>query len=263
MMFGTCSCGIYLLERYRRNLFVNARHIDAQNAQLEKLVGELELTVSRKTALLKMFAHVMKTPVHQIVGFLQLARTQPGPAHVSTSIGYAEEAAADLRKKVEEMVDYHYAENSAPPGPCEKINVKDALEEFFYRQIDAGSVKLTGGRMFVESDQQLLWLALKQLEIHFRDRNPALTEISCASHASGHVVDFVDEGPGLSEADFNSKVCQLSAFDNYLSGEGANPEMPLRIAARAVEKLGGAVSRLDGGRSGLRITLPLRMSAAA
>lgn len=268
MMFATCSAGIYILERYRRTLFLNARVIDEQNVQLERMIEELERTVSRKTALLKVFTHVMKTPVHQIVGFLQVVRRDiedaDGDSVKSDNIGYAESAAAKLRKSVEEMVDYHFVDNAVQNSNSEQIDIYDLLEEHFYDGVESGTLLLRGGRTSIEVDQQLLLLAAKHLRLFFCDRTPALKAIEVHNGQTDEVVvDFVDDGPPIEESQFRSMTCPLTSIENYLSGEGANVEMTLRTAARALEQLGATLITLNGDRSGLRVTFPRRARAAA
>jgi signal transduction histidine kinase len=268
MMFGSCSAGIYILERYRRTLFSNARLIDEQNAQLARMIEELERTVSRKTALLKVFTHVMKTPVHQILGFLQVVRRDIEEANSenvkSDNIGYAESAAAKLRRSVEEMVDYHFVDNARQVDEFEQVNIHDLFEGYFYSEIESGALSFNGERTSIEVDQQLLLLAAKHLRLFFSERAPALKAIEVQNGENDVViVDFVDEGPPIEASQFRSMTCPLTSIENYLSGEGANPEMTLRTAARALEQAGATLAILEGGRSGLQVTFPRRVRAAA
>ncbi len=269
MMFLSCSCGIYILERYRRTLFLNSRIIDEQNAQLARMIEDLEQTVSRKTALLKVFTHLMKTPVHQIVGFLQVVRNEietaaDGAHEASDSIRYAEAAASELRRNVEEMVDYHLADNAVRSRQTERIDVREVLEEYFYDSIESGALELSGGREHIDVDQQLFLLAAKHLRIFFKDRTPELTSIEVRRTPSGEVeIDFVDAGPPMNAQEFHAHTCHLTSIENYLSGEGANPEMTLRTASRALEQDGAEMSPLRDGRSGLRVRFPKKLEAAA
>lgn len=266
MMFASCSAGIYILERYRRTLFLNARVIDEQNAQLARMVQQLEVTVSRKTALLKVFAHVMKTPVHQIVGFLQVARREAGecPAANSATLEYAEAAATDLRHIVEQMVDYHLVDNYTELSEADDLDLRDLIENSFYEPIAAGKLRLEGPRASVVIDRLLVETALKHISSFFADRPGALREIRFDLLADGGVsIVFRHDDADLSDERFRSMTRQLTAIENYLSGDGANPEMPLRIAARAMERAGGAL-RLDSadGRA-LRMDIPQKRRSAA
>lgn len=268
MMFGSCSAGIYILERYRRTLFLNSRIIDEQNALLEKMVEELKQTVSRKTALLKVFTHVMKTPVHQMVGFLQVVRHEleesKQPAIKSESMSYAEAAAAGLRKIVEEMVDYHFVDNYADDGVKEEIEISEIFEEFFFEEIEQGGVRLSGARSMASVDRQLLMLAMKHLRAYYGAGKAELQEIRINQKIDGTtIIELVDAAPRLSAVQFQALTCQLTSIENYLSGEGANPEMTLRTAARALERLGAEFKVLDGGDCGLQIRLPSRIQEAA
>lgn len=268
MMFGSCSAGIYILERYRRTLYLNSKIIDEQNRQLARMIEELERTVSRKTALLKVFTHVMKTPVHQIVGFLQVVRREIDEAETvkfnAENIGYAEAAAADLRQSVEEMVDYHFVDNYSASEDADEIDVFDIVEEYFYDEVEAGGVSLTGERPLAIGDRQLFILAVKHVSAYFRGGKGALRSIEISKDATGATaIDFSADGLNLDSDQFRSMTCHLTAIENYLSGEGANPDMTLRIAGRALEQAGGQLSLLPNGKAGLRITLPARKRAAA
>lgn len=268
MMFASCSAGIYILERYRRTLFLNARIIDEQNVQLERMIEELTNTVSRKTALLKVFTHIMKTPVHQIVGFLQVIRNEidgaSTAADTSESIRYAEAAAGELRRHVEEMIDYHFADNVAPSIDLERIDLRDMIEEYFYDVIENGKADFSGEAQLIETDQRLLSLALKHIRSFFRSRSDDVRSIIIERNEAGAiVVDFADGGAAIAEEDFRAMTCHLTAIENYLSGEGANPDMTLRTAARALERAGAALSPLPGGAAGVRLSISGRAAAAA
>ncbi len=268
MMFASCSAGIYILERYRRTLFLNARIIDEQNVQLERMIEELERTVSRKSALLKVFAHVMKTPVHQIVGFLQVVRREIDESasgqHNSENISYAQAAAADLRQRVDEMVDYHFVDNIAKTSEVDELELFDIIEEYFFDQIEAGTLKLTGTKQVAVADRQLFLLAVKHIRAYFMERKDSLLAIEILRGAAGEsIIDFQADELDFTQDRFRAMTCHLNAIENYLSGEGANPEMALRTAARAIERSGGALCFLQVASPTLRIILPARVSAAA
>ncbi|MCA8887374.1 MAG: hypothetical protein KDA46_00985 [Parvularculaceae bacterium] len=250
MMFATCGCGIYLLERYRRRLFLNSKVIDEQNAKLEMLVEELEDTVTRKTAMLKVFTHVMKTPVHQIVGFLQVIRGEMSEANArSGSVDYAEKAAAELRENVEEMVDYHFVDNVVLTGEPDKVNIHENLDEVFYREIDAGVLTIVGDRTTIRSHQEIFWMAMKYLERYYRDRNAGKITVELKQSDAGCVIEFSDDLPAMDADEFRRVTCQLTEIHNYLSGEGANPDMTLRIVMRALQQIDAEIypSKSGGG----------------
>lgn len=268
MMFASCSAGIYILERYRRTLFLNSRVIDEQNAQLARMIEELERTVSRKTALLKVFTHVMKTPVHQIIGFLQVVRRELDEQEYRglgpENIAYAESAAADLRQSVEEMVDYHFVDNLASAAESDEIDVFNIVEEYFYEGIESGTLQVNGVKQVAIGDSQLFILVIKHIRGFFRDRPGTLRSIVISTGSSGETtIDFLANALNLDHDRFRAMTCHLTAIENYLSGEGANPDMALRIVARALERTGSNLLLLDGARPGLRISLTPRKRAAA
>ena len=113
-MFASCVFGAYLLDRYRRNDFLNTRVIEKQNAKLNTMLEEMSVNYDRKIATLNLLVHFVKTPLHQIRGFSEvllqgLDAAEPDEKIVGSldSAQCIKSASDELTQNVNQLLVYH------------------------------------------------------------------------------------------------------------------------------------------------------------
>ena len=208
------TAGNYVLERNRRKEFLTHREREHYFARVQQMAEEAERSVDRKNALLNVLGHVVKTPLHQIVGYAQIIEQShelPGDSEENRS--FASEihrAGATLSHQSQRLLDYSRADAGLLPSKRAKTTVARLIREATYRQESAAAEK----RINLKTDYED-----RDIEVDIRHMTRALDElidnavrycppgstvmVRSRTTSQGIVISVEDDGPGVTDVNFD------------------------------------------------------------
>lgn len=80
-IFMCCLAANLLMEINRRKEFLQHQAKVQLTEQLQEMIDDANISLTRKNAILKILTHVLKTPLHQIIGYSQILEQEPLGKH--------------------------------------------------------------------------------------------------------------------------------------------------------------------------------------
>jgi|GEM_PF-1947248 len=264
-MFLICGFGVYFIQRNKRIDFLKTRIIEKQNTQLEALLLDTQYDNKRKVAALNMLLHVVKTPVHQIAGFADVVLMKLREEDESTrtnetidSAQYIKTASDELRDGVSKLLAYHQLDELERAPVIEELHLGEILSDATAGLNDTIQVSISRSVKTISSDRRAIEGAVANIVSNIKDNHHELTALDIGVKGEGRnvVICFKDDGPGIDVDHFMRATKPLTEIENYLSGDGSNPTMGLRIVARIMEIIGGSISYKYDNGSMITLTFP-------
>lgn len=247
-IFLGSAAGNYFLERNRRMEFMTYREREHYYAKVLDMAEDAERSVERKNALLNVLGHVVKTPLHQIIGYAQIIEQtdQPvGPTDETRS--FASEiyrAGTTLSHQSQRLLDYSRADAGLLPSTKQHTTPARIAREAIYRHqapAEAKRISLTieCGQEDILVDPRHLTHAIDELVDNSVRYCPPGSNVTISSRTSplGTVISVQDNGPGITNSNID------------LAGE----------ALRHVED----VRKLGGDKLGIGVSLSRTLSRIA
>ena len=265
-MVITCTCGIYILERYRRSEFLKARLIKSQNEQLGQMLEASQRDQERKVAALNMLLHVVKTPIHQISGFSDLVLSQLKTTQENEianqcvdSAQYIKDASDSLNVNVSNLLAYHQLDELERTAEFETIHVKEFLEdETAIFDTDITVTTETSVDKF-KCDRRAFEIAVSKIFKNATIDDAQISQLDIDVYQENATVIFriKDDGPDMGAEAFANATMPLTEIDNYLNADGSSLSMGLRTVARVMEICNGRVEHSYENGNVYLLTFPL------
>lgn len=266
-IFAVCSFGAYFLEKIHRLDYVKARIIEKQNVELSKMLELVQGDNQRKLAAMNVLVHFVRTPIHQISGFTDVLMTSLKNASGSQdaeqiefleSAQYIKNASHELTDNVTRLLEYHRLDELEGNGLVDEFRFSEELKEHLaaFEQTD-DKMHIEDGltlNTISESASVAVKVLSEQVKVHV-SRGDEVTVIAEAVDG-GVRTSVVDNGPAVSQEDFEYMICPITKIENYLTYGGSSIPMGLRTIARAVEICGGEVEYDVKDRNTLSLFLP-------
>ncbi len=239
--------GVYLMQRYQRVDFLKTQTISEQNIQLNALLKDARRDNQRKVAALNMLVHFVKTPLHQISGFSDIVmdslasdNDQHDPEAGVESARYIKEATANLASSVNSLLIYHRLDEveSRKEEPASVTSAIADLGEL----IEAG-IKVTteGSTGEIRTSEYAVKTAIQSLADYYNTGPVGVSKLMLTLQQQDDIVSLMlrDDGQPKPSQQFVEETKPLTKIENYLTSQGSDMPMALRIVARASEVCGG------------------------
>ncbi|WP_370338568.1 sensor histidine kinase [Parvularcula marina] len=213
-IFLGAAAGNYFLERNRRKEFMTYREREHYFAQVLEMAEDAERSVDRKNALLNVLGHVVKTPLHQIIGYAQIIEQtdQPdGPGDETRS--FASEiyrAGTSLSHQSQRLLDYSRADAGLLPASPQMTTPTRVVREAIYRHQSPAETKritlnLECGEENIFVDPRHMTRALDELIDNAVRYCPPGSTITISSEVTsiGDIISIRDDGPGITNSNFD------------------------------------------------------------
>jgi len=268
-MFATCGCGIFVIERYRRTEFLQARTIARQNAQLSEMLSEAQEDNRRKIAALNTLVHFVRTPVHQIVGFTDIVLSTLKSAQGETPSDSREDAeqikaaSSELLNNVAKLLVYHrldeHAERERTAVYASELvrDLKDEVSAYIDCTLEFDTDAAADAK--IETYEEGAKACFTSLAEFYRARAAEAAHVRiCAAWREGaFVVSIADDGAPIPPERFTEMTTPLVKLTDYLTTAGSNMPMVLRTVARGARLCEGAFDlRADEAGQTLILRLP-------
>ena len=251
--------GVYAVQQARRRAGLEARAAEeAHVRELERQLFHAERlsTVGRLAAGI---AHELNNPLEGMSNFLVLAREALARGDLETGRRHLAgiKQGLDRAAGVVGQVLAHADPAKAPMSPCDLNAVLRETVEFVRTRHEFGHVELllelTGELLVVRGSPVMLGQVAMNLVVNGCEAQPASGEVRIVSRREGAsaVVEFMDRGPGVAEAD------RRRIFEPFFSTKDSTG-LGLAICHTIVSQHGGELSVEPRPRGGslFRMRLP-------
>ena len=217
-----------------------------------------------RTSLMRRMSHEFRTPIHQILGLIELLQTD-GAASDPEYVALIERAAKDLLSLVDGLLDLKNADElSAVPRMA--VDVKTLIQNCC-----ADTAHLAAGRSVkvtvhaaqdvgsVEVDRKFATGALRNVLSNAVQFSPNSGEVVIrASHADGGVeLSVADAGVGMSDEEVANATQAFWQADRSMSRKHGGLGLGLTLASLYLDLLGGNLTIDSNPGHGTRVTLKI------
>ncbi|WOI53589.1 HAMP domain-containing sensor histidine kinase [Parvularcula sp. LCG005] len=248
--FVSCALANYHLEQNRRIEYIQYRDKETYYTQLRAMADGAQEDLKRKNALLNVLGHVVKTPLHQIIGYAQIieqSRDLPdGAADVTGFAAEIHRAGTVLSHQSQRILDYTRAEGGLLPSQPQKTSAHRLVREAVYRHEQTAREKQTVIRIDcsetpISVDPRHVIRGLDELIDNAVRYSPPGSCISITSqdHAQYVVLSIQDDGPGIAESEINRVRDALNRTENFRNMGGDKLGIGVSLA-RSLMQVGGA-----------------------
>lgn len=210
----SCAMVTWFLERNRRREFLDARDKEHYFNEVVRMADEAARSVRRKNALLNVLGHVVKTPLHQIIGYAQIIEQADRlPAAERDTPAFAAEihrAGIALTHQSQRILDYSRADAGLLSAQPQSTTPRRLVREALHRHEAAMRTKkitlaLDVTDTPVRIDHRHIGRALDELIDNAVRYVPPGSTISIHSRAEVDraVIAISDQGPGIAEGDID------------------------------------------------------------
>ncbi|BDD06233.1 sensor histidine kinase [Aureibacter tunicatorum] len=260
-----------LLETQRKILEEKQYYLDQKNAELQSVNDALKEKSEEKSAIVRVVAHDLKSPLGNIMGLVDLIA-------LNSSIDEESKGYVDLIKKIiedtddliQKMLDISAIESGRANFERKEFDlnelVESAVEQF---QQSANQKRITlkvfrsneglDGR--IHSDPSYIRQVINNLISNAIKFSPFDTQVCVCldRHDSSFTVSVKDEGPGISEEEQKQLFKKFTKLSNQPTNQEKSTGLGLSIVKAILEKLDGEieVESIVGKGSSFTIKLPL------
>lgn len=269
-IFLSCAMGNYFLERNRRLEFITYRDKERFYARVSQLAADAERSVQRKNALLNVLGHVVKTPLHQIVGYAQIIEQSSELPGASEEIpGFAAEinrAGQVLSHQSQRILDYSRADAGLLPSTPQRTTPARMVREAVYRFEERAKEKcitldIDVAETAVCVDNRHLTRALDEvLENAVRYCQPGNTITLRTRHTmQGVTLTVTDNGPGAADIGLKAIEDAFDRIEDFRKMGGDKLGIGLSLARILTSIAGGQFffASIPGHGSQAEFVLPL------
>lgn len=245
----SCAMGNYFLEYTRRQDFIAHREREQFYLQVQAMADEAEKSVKRKNALLNVLGHVVKTPLHQIIGYAQIIEQSDDlPEETRDTPGFAAEihrAGVALSHQSQRILDYSRADAGLITSKPQRSHCKRMVREAIYRHeamINEKKIALAVNcdETPVYADTRHIVRALDELIDNAIRYSPPGSQLRIESHitSAGVVLSIGDNGPGIPEGDIDHVGDALNRTEEFRNMGGDKLGIGVSLA-RTLVRIGG------------------------
>ncbi len=246
----SCAMLNYFLERNRRLEFLHHRDKERYYAQVQVMADEAARSSQRKNALLNVLGHVVKTPLHQIIGYAQIIeQAEDTDESVRDTKTFAEEihrAGQSLSHQSQRILDYSRADAGLITSQPQKSNAARMVHEAIYRHQDTiDSKKISLAIDCCETplflDTRHVIRAIEELIDNAVRYSPPGSDLKVWTELIGQqvVLSIKDNGPGIPEGDIDRVGDALNKIDEFRNMGGDKLGIGVSLARILVRHGGG------------------------
>lgn len=256
---------------YSNRLEEKSQEQERTARQLRQANEKLTALSVQKDAFLSQISHELRTPMTSIRSFSEIL--QDVDADEEQRLRYAgiiHDETMRLTRLLDDLLDLSILENGKVV-----LNVQEvSLEQLIDRAVSSAGFRAEDERLRITRDVQSENIALKtdpdrlsQVFINlisnaakYCDAERPTLAISAKKTAHAIVIDFVDNGSGISVENQNMIFEKFSRLTDHRKAGGAG--LGLAICLEIMQRLGGSVAYLPGqGGAAFRITVPYSLEA--
>jgi signal transduction histidine kinase len=277
--FMASICGMAVLTHYfqeirARQIWLRNRQRAQDAAYIEELLIEATAADQSKLNFISMLSHELRTPLHQIIGFSEIIRGDPGEAAGGQATRFAEDirsSAHDLLAQIGKMLRFADTTAGRISYDPERINVFELLDAALkpYRAAAAAKAVVVGvedvapARVF--ADHHHTCFAIGQIIDNALKASPrdGRVIISGASIGEAYELEIRDFGAGMSETEI------AAAFEPFAQNEKLRTRsfnglgLGLTLARKIFSDQGIELRLAAAEGGGLRATMRLPLACAA
>lgn len=243
------AAGNYFLERNRRLEFMTYRDREHYFEQVREMAEEAERSVDRKNALLNALGHVVKTPLHQIIGYAQIieqSETIPGAEEQNRNFaGEIFRAGTTLSLQSQRLLEFSRADAGLLPSEYQVTSALKLVNEAVYRHQNSISEKklnfeLNCNESQIKVDTRHLIRAIDELlDNAVRYCSPGSTiAVNSRSTVIGTIISIDDNGPGVTDQNFDIVGQTITQIDNVRKLGGDKLGIGISLA-KSLTRIGG------------------------
>ncbi len=255
-----------------------SNRLEAKSSEQERTARQLRDANEKLTALsiqkdafLSQISHELRTPMTSIRAFSEILRDGgTTPAEQEKYAGIIQDEAVRLTRLLDDLLDLSVLEN----GQVTLHRQEGMLRDLVDRAVSASGLRDAGMRVIRRRSEELVPLdtdldRLSQVFINlianarkYCDAAQPELRIVVRRIGAGHVVDFIDNGSGISPEHQQLIFEKFSRLTDHGKAGGAG--LGLAICREIMGRLGGAIAYLPGqGGAAFRVTLPPEGAVAA
>ena len=263
-----------MVERDRRLEYLEVRAKDAYYRQVVTMAEDAEASVKRKNALLNVLGHVVKTPLHQVIGYAQIMEQTikqgeadgiPDSHSMAQFAGEIRKAGTSLSNQSQRILNYTRAEGGLLPSHPQRTTPKRLIKEAISRyeeKIARQCLEVIDESRDIDiiADTRHLVNGIDELiDNTLRYSPPGSTlRIWVEETVSGIVLSIEDNGPGITEGELQLQSDSLETQEDFrhMRGDKLGIGLPL---SHALIKVGGGklyFSSIPDSGSLARIVFP-------
>lgn len=249
--FVSCAVVNYVLERNRRLEFVEYKEKQRYYDEVQRLANETEISLHRRNALLNVLGHVVKTPLHQIIGYAQvIEQTEKMAPEPTENLEFAAEivrAGQTLSHQSQRILDYSRAEAGLLNVSLQTTNPERLVNEALHTVEKSAEDK----KIAIEShctdaniiaDSRHMTLALNEIIGNAVKYCPPGSRIDIYTEETplGILLSIKDNGPGIPESELGRVSDALNQTEEFRNMGGDRLGIGVSLAC--------ILARIAGGR---------------
>lgn len=248
----SCAAGNYFLEHNRRLEYILYRDKERYYTQVRQMVDDAENSIRRKNALLNVLGHVVKTPLHQVIGYAQILEQSedlpPEDREVATFASEIHRAGHALSHQCQRILDYSRADSGLISANPQRSNANRLVREASHRhQATADEKRISFVVDCCETpilvDTRHATRALDELIDNAVRYCPPGSEVRITTSESYGVImiAITDNGPGIPEGDIERVGDALTKIDEFRNMGGDKLGIGVSLARTLLHITGGTL----------------------
>lgn len=248
--FISCATVNYVLERSRRLEFVEYREKQRYFDQVREMRDAAEGSLRRRNALLNVLGHVVKTPLHQVIGYAQVIEQTAKMSGEETEIpGFADEivrAGQTLSHQSQRILDYSRAEAGLLNISLQTTTPKRLISEVTHKYLQPAEDKKVAIKIDCEEtpvfvDPRHMARGLDELVGNAVAYCPPGSTITIRSRMAAEriVLSIMDDGPGIPESEIARVSDALNQTDEFKNVGGDRLGIGVSLARILIRISGG------------------------
>lgn len=268
----------YVQEVRSRLDFFRGRQREQDAAYIEELLIEATAADSAKNGFLSILSHEMKTPLHQIIGFSEVARNELAQTADHTTLDHVNEiheSATALLKTIAKMLRYADATAGKTKYEPERIQVGMLIETVIdqtrtsanERSVQVVSKDLEAADVMVDHPHTSYAIAHLVENAVAASRSGGTVTISGRLEAASYVLVVSDEGCGMDERQLEAAQMPFTQSENHKTRKREGVGIGLTLSRKLLEDQHAELSITSelgaGTRVEVRLPLPRQREEAA
>lgn len=253
--FRSRDAALDLLEQKNQEIRARLSEVDKarREAQLAREAAEDALQV--RNAFLRRISHELRTPAHQVLALVELARLEEDPAERAMLLETADASGRHLTRMIDGLLDLTQLDGEAFKLSPERVSVADLLDGIGARFLNLMSVQgrllqvEVDGPVHAHTDPHRLEQVVDALVENALTHGEGTLSVTAAIHGGHCVIDVDDCGPGP------AAIPQLGLFevgDDRSTRAKDGLGLGLTLVPRLLNAMGGDLEFLDNAAGGTR-----------
>ncbi|MDZ7626825.1 MAG: HAMP domain-containing sensor histidine kinase [Parvularculaceae bacterium] len=261
----------YVQEMRAREIWYRNRQREKDAAEIRRLLIEATAADQSKLNFLSVLTHELRTPLHQIIGFSEIARADAANAAAAAqiaNINQALDAARELLKKIGQMLRYADATAGKLSFVIDDVLPHEIIEQLTHQYSDLATrrsvqtevVEIGAAKLLIDAHHTLY--ALGNILENALNASPPGAKVIVTGALAGdglYKISVRDFGPGMSPAKIAAALEPFGHADSKLSRTQKGLGLGVSIAKQLIERQGGSltISSVENVGTTVEVTCPV------